>query len=516
MDISCLRDKILGCFNGKNIGGTLGAPLESKNGFFNINYYLQQNIINNPVANDDLDLQLVWFNAVRRYGKQVNSEILSEYWSTYINPSWAEYGVGKANLRRGIVPPFSGFQDNAYKDSCGAFIRSEIWACLCPGHPEIATRYAYFDASIDHADEGLYGEVFWAAIQSAAFFESDTLRLLEIGKSYIPDDCVVKKAVDLMIDCYKGGETYEQARDILFKKVPGAFSYQHTKLRDIKNIQYQPADAGFDAPNNIGIAVMAWLYGEGDFGKSILYAANCGEDADCSAGTLASTLGIILGNALLPEKWVKPIGNIIAHCTINVHDGWMGYDPLYIPPTTTEFTDEIIKCIPKMLLAGQYNISDNGIEVFPSERFSYTDYLNVYYKGAFGNHDTEVFSAKQLIDAPRYSICKEFSLFKVCAEYSDGIFVKNGDIGKIRLNIYDNGESKIQRWLTIKVYSSSGMMFKEKICTLLLNNTNGFIAEKELCYTVEDLNFENIEVIIDISMEGHVSRNILKLNFFAK
>ena len=36
MDIKILYDKILGCFNGKNIGGTLGAPLESKNGFFNV------------------------------------------------------------------------------------------------------------------------------------------------------------------------------------------------------------------------------------------------------------------------------------------------------------------------------------------------------------------------------------------------------------------------------------------------------------------------------------------------
>ena len=65
MDIKILYDKILGCFNGKNIGGTLGAPLESKNGFFNVDYYIQSNIENNPVANDDLDLQLVWFNIGR-------------------------------------------------------------------------------------------------------------------------------------------------------------------------------------------------------------------------------------------------------------------------------------------------------------------------------------------------------------------------------------------------------------------------------------------------------------------
>ena len=34
-----LKDKVLGCFNGKNIGGAFGMPLEGKRGFFNYNYY---------------------------------------------------------------------------------------------------------------------------------------------------------------------------------------------------------------------------------------------------------------------------------------------------------------------------------------------------------------------------------------------------------------------------------------------------------------------------------------------
>ena len=516
MDIKILYDKILGCFNGKNIGGTLGAPLESKNGFFDVDYYIQSNIENNPVANDDLDLQLVWFNAVRRYGKNVNAEILSQYWATYINPSWAEYGVGKSNLRRGIEPPFSGYVGNAYKDSCGAFIRSEIWACLMPGHPELATRYAYFDACIDHADEGLYGEVFWAAIQSAAFVESDVFKLLEIGKSYIPQDCAISRVTDLMVKCYREKKTYEEARDILFKEIPGAFSYQHTKLADIKNTQYKPAKAGYDAPNNIGIAIMGWLYGEGDFGKSILYAANCGEDADCSAGTLAATLGIILGNKALPEKWVKPMGNIIAHTTINIHDGWMGWNPIYIPPTTTELTGEIIKCIPLMLPVGQYNITEKGLEVFPLADFKFTDKNNVYYTGAFGNHATEWFSTKDYVDSDHKTLLKDFSLFKVKAEYNDGFILKEGCESSISLIFYDNGESKIQRWLTVKAYSSDGIILKERVSTFLLANTNDFSVKKEFHFIVDNIQSGKEDIIFDIESEGQISRNLLKLTIFAE
>lgn len=55
------------------------------------------------------------------------------------------------------------------------------------------------------------------------------------------------------------------------------------------------AEHGYGAPASIGIILIGWLYGEGDFGKSVCLAVNCGEDSDCTAGSLASLLGIIAG-----------------------------------------------------------------------------------------------------------------------------------------------------------------------------------------------------------------------------
>ena len=195
LDFETYRDKVMGCWAGKNIGGVLGAPFECTRGVTEVDFYTQD-LSMGPPPNDDLDLQIVWLAAVERYGRNVNASILGDYWLSYIIPNWVEYGTGKANLRAGLVPPMSGFVDNPYKDSCGCFIRSEIWACLCPGNPELAARYAYEDASVDHADEGLYGEIFFAALQSAAFVESDMRRLIEIGLSYVPEDSFLTRAVE--------------------------------------------------------------------------------------------------------------------------------------------------------------------------------------------------------------------------------------------------------------------------------------------------------------------------------
>ena len=155
-------DKMRGCWNGKNIGGTLGTPFEGMRGLFDIQYYSQP--LDKPLPNDDLDLQLVWLNAVEKYGRNINRELLGEYWLSFIYPDCAEYGAGKNNLRAGLVPPLSGYVGNHYRNSNGSWILTEIWACLCPGHPELAVKYAYEDAIIDHSYEGVYAAVFLAAI----------------------------------------------------------------------------------------------------------------------------------------------------------------------------------------------------------------------------------------------------------------------------------------------------------------------------------------------------------------
>ena len=61
------RDKVLGCWTGKNIGGTLGAPMEGKRDIFDVTFYTQD-LKGHPAPNDDLDLQLVWLRAIEDNG----------------------------------------------------------------------------------------------------------------------------------------------------------------------------------------------------------------------------------------------------------------------------------------------------------------------------------------------------------------------------------------------------------------------------------------------------------------
>lgn len=326
-----LRNKIYGCWMGKSIGGTLGTPVEGQQTIHDFTFYSQPTG-GDPLPNDDLDLQLIWLKAVQQNGPlAVNNRLLGEYWLNYIPPYWNEYGICKGNMRAGLLPPLSGEYHNHWKHSNGAWIRSEVWACLAPGCPDIAIDYAYHDASVDHGGgEGTYAAMFTAAVQSAAFVVSDRDELIKIGLSKIPKDCRVARSINIVLDAHDKGKTWLEAREAV--------------VEDSKDLGW------FQAPANVAFFIIGWMYGDGDFGKSICVATNCGDDTDCTAATLGATLGIISGKDAIPEKWIEPIGDKII--TIAVDRGSIG-----LPTTLSQLTDEVMGQVSLVLGAHHASVS---------------------------------------------------------------------------------------------------------------------------------------------------------------
>ena len=322
---SVYRDKVLGCWLGKNAGGTLGAPLEFKFGreeMFNVNWY--PDLPDGGIPNDDLEMQLIWLQALQDRGPGITARDLAEYWLDCIRYNFDEYGLSKTNLVKGLVPPVSGWHNNWFKHCMGSPIRSEIWACLAPGTPEIAARYALEDAICDHGGgESVYGEVFNAVLQSCAFIVSDRLKLIEIGLSAIPPDSLTRRAVQRAVELYCAGVDWKATR------------------HQIKN-EFYAAVAQY-SPINLGFQTIGLLYGD-DFGDAICKAANCGWDTDCTAATVGATLGIMMGAKQLPRKWLAPLGSEIS---TNLKNG--GIRHLRAPTDIHELTDEVCRLAPRVL-----------------------------------------------------------------------------------------------------------------------------------------------------------------------
>lgn len=426
LSLKSYRDKLMGCFLGKNVGGTAGAPLEWIRQVNDFKFYLQE-LDGNPLPNDDLDIQLLWLIALEERGLGLDAKTLGEYWLTFVTPHWSEYGIGKINMRCGLPAPLCGTHYNEYKDSCGAYIRSEIWAAIAPGAPQIAAKYAYEDAILDHGDgEGTYAEIFTAAMQSAAFVESDLHRLVEIGLSYIPAECVTSQAVRFVMESHARGMDYLELRDEVLRKYRGCVSGANPETGSEQDREKGLWDGrlGFDVPSNVAIVIIGMLYCGGDFEKLMRYTINCGEDTDCTAATAGAIFGIIHGQGGIPQKWLEPIGMSIKTGCLNL--GELGGYGAEIPATIGELVERVIRIGNQVSLA-----YDQAAELVETD-------AEPSAKADLSCGDPSVFA--EMAKGPVYS----FDFFDIQVVYEGGPAMRNNEEKKLVLRIvnrYKNVEA---------------------------------------------------------------------------
>ena len=306
------REKMIGCWLGKAVGGTLGMPYEGYAGPLNLSFY--DPVPETMVANDDLDLQVLWACLLDEQSEpRVGPELFVKGWRDHIDFPWDEYGACKRNLADGIRPPLTGSYDNWFINGMGAAIRSELWACLAPGNPALAAAYAREDACLDHAEDGLWAEVWLAALQSAAFVETDLNKVITVGNEFLPEGSQILAAIEDTQSWWQESRDWQFVRSQILEK------YGHENFTNVTE--------------NLAFTLLAFLDGNGDFSRSICTATNCGKDTDCTAATVGALLGIMNPDAI-DEKWLRPIGRDLV-----LSPEIVGISP---PATLDDFTDLII------------------------------------------------------------------------------------------------------------------------------------------------------------------------------
>lgn len=486
LNINEFRDKVHACWIGKNIGGTMGGPYEGSKKMLDIKgFSTPANVV---LPNDDLDLQLVWLEAVKRVGpKNVNANVLGEFWLSFITPYWNEYGRCKNNMIMGLMPPLSGDAFNDWKNSNGAWIRTEIWACLAPGAPDVALRYAYEDASVDHGmGEGTVAAIFVAALESAAFVEKDIRKLIEIGLSKISEESRTAKSIEYVLKCYDEGLDYVETRNKVFEM-----------NSDLGN-------GWFEAPSNIAYAVIGLLWGEGDFKKSMIYALNCGDDTDCTAGFVGALLGIMGGTNAIPEDWREHIGDDIV--TIAIADGVISNRAT----TCTQLTDDVIKYAPIMLCENKASVEiTDGI----------TEIEDNVCETLYGIKETD----KVYYPKVPYSYRIDFNYASAIVIYDGEPSIAPNETKKIKIRFVNNIPvyGNVQYYLKFRFLPTDGFEVKGPK-SMLLSRWSPFdvdfyhdkpFCEAEFEITAPDSVEAKNTVVIEAIAEGRVTAAYIPINF---
>jgi ADP-ribosylglycohydrolase len=192
---------------------------------------------------------------------------------------------------------------NPYREWIGAQIRADGFAYGAAGQPELAAELAWRDASFSHIKNGIYGEMFVAAMISAAFVEKDPQKLVEIGLSEIP------ATSRLAADIHKAVEIASVAKDqlSLVDQIWEAFKHYH------------PVHTN----NNAALVAAALIFGDGDFEKAVTTSVLGGWDTDCNGATVGSIMGAALGADALPSSWTAPLNDTL-------YADLIGFDPIAI------------------------------------------------------------------------------------------------------------------------------------------------------------------------------------------
>lgn len=238
----------------------------------------------------------------------LNQMVFDEYGADFtpcdVAAAWVKYQpkdayctaerVAFCNFVKGYLPPQSAIHKNPYREWIGAQIRADYWGYINPSNPEKAAEMAWRDASISHTKNGIYGEMFVAAMIAAAAATNDTETIIRAGLSQIPYSSRLYEDITNIIELYKNG-TEQKA----------SFDYIHSRYNEGEGYGWCHTNS------NAMIVAASLLYGGGDFGKSICMAVETGFDTDCNGATVGSIIGMANGAECIAEKWSKPFGDTL-------------------------------------------------------------------------------------------------------------------------------------------------------------------------------------------------------------
>jgi len=281
--------RVHGAWLGKCVGVALGKPVEGQKKLHNFTFYPEPPE-REKFTDDDTDLPVARLHALRERGPWISALDLAEEWLEHMRYPWCEYSIATENLKLGLLPPWCGkFNNDFFKTGMGATLRGDFWGWVCPGDPELAAEFAKADGSVDHADEGVLGEMFTSAVAAEMFFAQSPSQALLAGLSVLPRDSEVARCVRLVMRWVSQGLDWKEVRARILHE------FGHPDITQCHQ--------------NIGFVTLALLASEGDFERAILSAVNCGYDTDCTGGLAGSMMGAFVGVDGIPERWAEPISD---------------------------------------------------------------------------------------------------------------------------------------------------------------------------------------------------------------
>lgn len=262
-------------------GWTLGSPRNGRSDFQRVSGY--DPIPVRMAPSHPLEVWVAWSKHLE-LGKP--PELLAETVDRHVRLNHDESTFGFRNIRNGFSSPLSGSYCNIRPTGSEAVLRAAYWGLAWHGDPDTAARYAYYDASLDHAGDGVWIPVAVAVTVASCRPGQTSAEAAQVFTNALPSASKVHKV---------HGEIRRVA-----SLADGAREF---RLRSI-NLLEEPDLT--DAVHSGAHILLALQSGQGDTGKTMLTATSCG-------GATAHTTAVVgmvttLLSGAIAEEWTSPVG----------------------------------------------------------------------------------------------------------------------------------------------------------------------------------------------------------------
>ncbi|BFH60618.1 ADP-ribosylglycohydrolase family protein [Paenibacillus azoreducens] len=325
-------EKVYAGYLGMNVGIRLGAPVEPTHWTYERIYQTYGDIkdyvkpFKNFAADDDANGPYYFLRALYDDAKDrdITPNDVARAWLNYSREGvgmfwWGGYGVSTehtvyVNLKRGIPAPQSGsIRQNGLivAEQIGGQIFIDTWGLITPGNPKKAADLGEAAARVSHDGEGVLGARFFCAAISKAFETSNIEEIIAAGLAQIPAESTYSKVAHAVLDFHKEHpDDFRACREMLER------DWGYDKYTGVCHI----------IPN-AGVCVLAMIYGQGDFNRTVEIATMCSWDTDCNAGNVGTVLGVACGVDGIADHYRQPINDSI------VMSGISGYLNILDIPT---------------------------------------------------------------------------------------------------------------------------------------------------------------------------------------
>ncbi|WP_432131895.1 ADP-ribosylglycohydrolase family protein [Streptomyces tendae] len=245
--------------------------------------------VNGSARDDDIDYSILALHLLETHGRGLAPEDVGEAW-TALFPLQQIFTAERAayiNLINGLkVPEVARFR-NPYREWIGAQIRADVFGYVNPGDPWAAARLAYQDASLSHTANGVYGEMWAAALIAAAFTADGPIEAVTRSLAVVPPKSRLHEAIEHVLRLHDEGHDWDSALAEIHRAY-GRYGWIHTI-------------------NNAAAVTAALLWSEGDYTSAVGKVVMSGWDTDSNGATVGSAAGILAGTSGLPSHLIEPL-----------------------------------------------------------------------------------------------------------------------------------------------------------------------------------------------------------------